>query len=180
VALTLVFTLGQSSPTPTTNPFSSSFETSDPVAEQNHVYMPSENMSYAGASVGNGPQADDGYNIKSYVGFTGTHSYTYSGMGNSSNKHTSFSYYIYENLNVIVGSNAEFSYKIFPEFGPAKSGTAPDLTYPSSFVSVDLLYNDNNTSDKLQSLINTNTCDQYGYGISPTEQGQSKSLYSGQ
>jgi hypothetical protein len=45
-----------------------------------------------------------------------------------------------------------------------------------------LFYNDSDTdkTGNLKSLANTGIKDQYGYGITPKEQGDSKVLYSGQ
>jgi hypothetical protein len=56
-----------------------------------------------------------------------------------------------------------------------------DNNYASSYISLDLLYNDSPADvTQLQRLSDLNLKDQYGYGITPKAQGDAKILYAAQ
>jgi hypothetical protein len=167
----------------TINPFKSSFESTDKSALIDSVYAAPTNLTAVTTSTSTGPI--DGYNIltadtipKTGYGFTGLHSFKYSATTIEANAPTTFANYIYNDLDIVVGADAEFSYKIFPSFGPDSN---PDLLYPSSYASIDLLYSDDSSNNNLKSLIKTGgVIDQYGYSLDPKSQGESKVLFSNQ
>jgi hypothetical protein len=164
--------------------FYSSFEDSDQQALENDNYHQPESIDNLTTATNVGPVKDsEGYNIADQVGFTGTKTFKYDGKVAIPNGDKTFSANIYKGLSGIqVGNNFVFNYKIFPTLGPnGKNPLEADLSYLSSYIAVDLLYNDSpDNSDNLQSLADTGVKDQYGYAITPKAQGESKVLYSGQ
>jgi hypothetical protein len=132
----------------------------------------------------------EGFNIADEVGFTGLKTFKYQGnvaeiARNSQKRFTATIFgtdQLIGNNTVQVADDFSLSYKIFPSLGT--DGANPhkaDNNYASSYVSLDLLYNDSATdTDNLLKLSNLGLKDQYGYGITPREQGNAKVLYSAQ
>ncbi|WP_328580628.1 GH92 family glycosyl hydrolase [Streptomyces sp. NBC_00370] len=114
-------------------------------------------------SVGSGPAA--GPTIKKDVGFTGTHALKYAGWQLAD--HGSAEDKIYQ-VSIPVKRETRLSYKLFPE------RTGNDLTYPSTYVSVDLTFSDGTR------LSRYGATDQYGKGLSAADQGKAKILHAGQ
>ncbi|MFJ2958494.1 GH92 family glycosyl hydrolase [Streptomyces sp. NPDC087270] len=114
-------------------------------------------------SVGDGPST--GPTLKKDVGFTGTHALKYAGWQLAD--HGSVEDKIYR-VSIPVQRNTRLSYAIFPE------RTGNDLSYPSTYVSVDLVFSD---GSRLSGLGAT---DQYGKGLSAGAQGAAEILHAGQ
>ncbi|SEG88076.1 alpha-1,2-mannosidase, putative [Nonomuraea solani] len=116
------------------------------------------------SQVGTGPSG--GFVAKPRAGFSGTHAFQYAGGttaqtgGHSTNK-------VFE-VDIPVTATTELSYLVFPEF------TAADLRYPSTYVSVDLLFEDGTYLSDLKAV------DQHGVRVAPRQQGASKTLYADQ
>lgn len=164
-------------------PFYSSFESNDPAAATNQFLSYSGVQSSPSASTQYGPTVNEAYNIaEGDYGFTGEKTFKYNCGAAGINVNKSFQAVIYQEItNVQVGTDFVFKYKILPTLGENKSPSNADLSYISSYISVDLLYNDSPTDfNNLQSLAATGATDQYGYGITPKEQGDAKVLYSAQ
>ncbi|SNS59433.1 alpha-1,2-mannosidase, putative [Micrococcales bacterium KH10] len=108
------------------------------------------------------------------VGFTGLKSMRYSGyhVGNGSTARATN--VLYSGLNITVGDDSELSYLVFPELHES------DLTYPSNYVAIDVEYTDANGSNPRLLSSNSTLTDQYGYGITATEQGRAKTLWPDQ
>lgn len=169
----------------TINPFFSSFETNNPSPLLDSPVTPSTNLNYVQTRVTTGPingygtKTTDQYGNSKGYGYTGFNSFEYKAEYISDNVRTSFTNYIYKDLNVIIGDESEFSYKLFPNFADSSNDDLKhNLNYLSTFVSVDLLYNNDNTANNLQSLSKTNIKDVNGNGLSPQEQGSAKCLFS--
>ncbi len=103
---------------------------------------------------------------KTGVGYTGARALMYSGV--HSNENRAYSYNKVFDVNVNITEKSELSYRIFPEF------MTDDLTYPSTFVAVDLAFTDGTYLSDLRAK------DQHGFRLSPQGQGASKSLYTNQ
>ncbi len=108
------------------------------------------------------------------VGFTGLKSMRYSGyhVGNGSTARATN--VLYSGLNITVGDDSELSYLVFPELHES------DLTYPSNYVAIDVEYTDANGSNPRLLSSNSALTDQYGYGVTATEQGRAKTLWPDQ
>jgi hypothetical protein len=114
--------------------------------------------------VGGGPTS--GYNAKSRVGWTGVRSLQYGGEHTADGR--AYSYNKVFDVNVKVTRDSELSYLIFPEF------ETDDLSYPSTYASVDLAFTDGTYLHDLHAL------DQHGAEVSPQGQGAAKTLYTNQ
>ncbi|MCF6476550.1 glycoside hydrolase family 92 protein [Nonomuraea sp. MG754425] len=114
--------------------------------------------------VGTGPSG--GFVSRPRAGFTGLRALRYAGGttspdgGRSRNK-------VFE-VDIPVTATTELSYLVFPEF------TAADLRYPSTYVSVDLAFDDGGLLSDLKAV------DQHGVRLTPRAQGESKTLYADQ
>ncbi|HEX2411181.1 MAG TPA: GH92 family glycosyl hydrolase [Solirubrobacteraceae bacterium] len=114
--------------------------------------------------VGDGPRG--GYTAKSGVGFTGLHALRYAGTHEAEGR--GYSYNKIFDVDVPVGPTTELSYLIYPDF------VDEDLSYPSTYTSVDLVFTDGT------SLSDLNASDQHGATVSPRGQQASKTLYTNQ
>jgi hypothetical protein len=168
----------------TINPFSSSFEESDPIASNNQAYISSSGISDLITNSASGPTS--GYNLNAHTsesqsyGFNGLKSFGYSATtDNTTNPF--FCNYLYQDLNIKIGQESELSYKVFPILGDESINNVEDR-YISSYVAIDLLYTDNNQgSTPLQRLsLNPRVIDQNGYHLDAYSQGTSKTLYCNQ
>ncbi|MDR3257636.1 MAG: hypothetical protein LBT17_02455, partial [Mycoplasmataceae bacterium] len=131
----------------TINPFFSSFEEND--AYTNRECSTPTNISLLETQRTTGPTNGYGTNIDNGpVGYTGLHSFEYKATYINDQTRTTFSNYIYKDLNVVVGKDTEFSYKIFPNFADNSDDLNHNLNYLATYASVDLLYNDNATPGK--------------------------------
>jgi hypothetical protein len=161
----------------TINPFYSSFENNDPIALQNAEVISPININTLQTKVTAGPSR--GYGTHTGFGYSGLKSFSYEARYINNQTQTKFSNYIYRNLNVIVGKDTEFSYKIFPNFADnTDDDYLHNLNFIATYASVDLLYNNNDSSTSLKSLAATHIKDINGNGLSPHEQGAAKSLFS--
>jgi len=114
--------------------------------------------------VGNGPSS--AYAAKTGVGFTGLKALHYAGRVSGAGGGHSWEK-VYD-VDIAVAQRTELSYRIFPEL------TGGDLTYPSTFASVDLAFTDGTYLSDLKAV------DQLGFGLGPRAQGLSKALYANQ
>ncbi|PVG81801.1 alpha-mannosidase [Nocardioides gansuensis] len=116
------------------------------------------------ADLADGPAS--AYTARTRVGFTGVKSLRYGGKvtaadgGHSWNK-------VYD-VEVPVTGDTELSYRIFPNL------SGGDLRYPSTYAAVDLAFTDGTYLSEL------GVQDQNGFGASPREQGESRTLYVNQ
>jgi predicted alpha-1,2-mannosidase len=115
-------------------------------------------------AVGKGPHS--AYNAKTNVGFTGVRALQYGGEQTSDGR--GYSYNKVFDVDVAVTPQTELSYEIFPEF------EQDDLSYPSTYASVDLAFTDGTY------LSDLGATDQHGATLSPQGQGASKTLYTNQ
>jgi predicted alpha-1,2-mannosidase len=115
-------------------------------------------------AVGKGPHS--AYNAKTNVGFTGVRALQYGGEQTSDGR--GYSYNKVFDVDVAVTPQTELSYLIFPEF------EQDDLSYPSTYASVDLAFTDGTYLSDLGAV------DQHGATLSPRGQGASKTLYTNQ
>ncbi|MEV0825211.1 GH92 family glycosyl hydrolase [Nonomuraea rubra] len=116
------------------------------------------------SQVGTGPTG--GFVSKPRAGFTGLRALQYAGSTTSGSGGRSLNK-VFE-VDLPVTRTTELSYLVFPEF------TAADLRYPSTYVSVDLAFDDGTYLSGLKAV------DQHGVRLAPREQGESKTLYAGQ
>lgn len=108
---------------------------------------------------------DSAYAARPHAGYTGVHSLEYGGQvraGGGGARQVLF------DVDIPVSAATELSYRVFPRF------VEGDLTYPATWVAVDLEFDDGTRLSELGAL------DQHGFGLSPRGQGESKSLYTGQ
>ncbi|HET9140932.1 GH92 family glycosyl hydrolase [Actinophytocola sp.] len=100
------------------------------------------------------------------VGFTGVRCLHYHGT----HKGDGAAYVINRvfEVDLEVSAETELSYLIFPEL------TGDDLGYPSTYLAVDLVFDDGTELSGLGAV------DQLGFELSPRGQGESKALYTGQ
>lgn len=150
--------------------FLSSFEESDPAPTWSDTVDTDDdgNPRADGASmrthVGSGPSS--AYTAKIAVGFTGLRSLRYQGMHSAEAPA-----YVANKIFWVeqeVGADTELTYLIFPEL------TGDDLRYPSTFVAVDLAFDDGTY------LSDLGATDHLGFGASARGQGESKALYANQ
>jgi predicted alpha-1,2-mannosidase len=116
------------------------------------------------SAVGKGPSS--AYNAKTNVGFAGVRALQYGGEQTSDGR--GYSYNKVFDVDVAVTAQTELSYLIFPEF------EQDDLSYPSTYASVDLAFTDGTY------LSDLGASDQHGATLSPQGQGASKTLYTNQ
>src|SRR5947207_7078549 len=116
------------------------------------------------SSVGTGPA--ESANAMMNAGWTGLKALQYAGSVVANGR--GYSYNKVFDVNVHVTTTSELSYLIFPEF------TQGNLRYPSTYASVDLAFDD------VTYLSDLKATDQHNRGLSPTAQGDSKTLYAGQ
>lgn len=114
-----------------------------------------------GAAVGDGPAS--AYTARPRVGFTGVAGLRYGGK--VTGEDGGYAWAKVHDVDVRVTPATELSYRIFPE----QAGS--DLRYPSTYSAVDLAFTDGTY------LSDTAALDQNGFGVSPREQGESKTLY---
>jgi predicted alpha-1,2-mannosidase len=114
-------------------------------------------------AVGSGPAT--GPTAKPNVGFTGTHALKYAGWQLAGHGTAEDKLY---RVSIPVEHDTQLSYTVFPE------RTGNDLTYPSTYVSVDLAFSDGTYLSRLGAT------DQYGKGLSAGAQGAAKILHAGQ
>jgi len=108
---------------------------------------------------------DAAYTARPHVGFTGVRSLAYGGKiqdGGGEARQVLF------DVDIPVTGATTLSYVVFPEF------VEGDLAYPSTWVAIDLEFDDGSRLQDLGAL------DQQGFGLSARAQGASKSLYTGQ
>ncbi|MEN0130790.1 MAG: glycoside hydrolase domain-containing protein, partial [Brevundimonas sp.] len=119
-------------------------------------------------TVGSGPVS--GPTIKTNVGFTGLKSLRYVGAQTvDGDAHATN--VLYDNLDVAVTDGMELAYKVFPILATT------DLTYPATYVSVDLELSDGTTTSLMS---DAGLTDQYGFGANAADQGRQKALYGSQ
>jgi predicted alpha-1,2-mannosidase len=116
--------------------------------------------------IGNGPSS--GPNVKSSVGFTGLKALEYAGTDTVTGPAHAWNK-LYD-VHIPVSRNTQLSYKIFPEL------TGNDLTYPSTYASVDLHFTDGTYLSELRRQAQ----DVNGVALSPRAQGDGKILYASQ
>jgi predicted alpha-1,2-mannosidase len=116
------------------------------------------------SAVGKGPHS--AYNAKTNVGFTGVRALQYGGEHTVDGR--GYSYNKVFDVDVAITPATELSYVIFPEF------EQDDLSYPSTYASVDLAFTDGTYLSDLGAV------DQHGATLSPQGQGASKTLYTNQ
>ncbi|KRV46688.1 alpha-mannosidase [Wenjunlia vitaminophila] len=121
---------------------------------------PSPMRSQVGRGPGGSPTA------KSNKGFTGQHALQYSGTHKPEGR--AYSYNKVFDVDVAVTPRTRLSYRIFPAMGET------DLKYPATYTSIDLAFTDGTY------LSDLNAVDQHGARLSPTGQGESKTLYVNQ
>lgn len=157
--------------------FHTSFEDKDPAT--NITIINSVNCDVIQDNIAFGPTNDDGWNHQNGYGFTGTHSFAYHLKTQNAFSNTACNVQLFSNLNVLIGENFKLSYKIFPSYGNKSN---PNLAYPGSYASIDLLYNDSpNDFTHLQNLSNIHgITDQYGFSLDAYSQGNEKSLMCGE
>jgi predicted alpha-1,2-mannosidase len=114
--------------------------------------------------VGGGPVS--GPNMKPGAGFSGTKSLRYAGehtaaAGQATNV-------LYDGLELEIGDDTEFSYRIFPELGG-------DLQYPATYAAIDLELADGRVVSRVEGIV-----DAHGEGTSAADRGSSKILYADQ
>ncbi|MGR6917416.1 GH92 family glycosyl hydrolase [[Actinomadura] parvosata] len=114
--------------------------------------------------VGTGPTR--GFTSRPRAGFTGLRALKYAGGTTSAGGGRSLNK-VFE-VDVPVTAGTELSYLVFPEL------TAGDLRYPSTYVSVDLAFDDGTYLSDLKAV------DQHGVRLAPRQQGESKTLYADQ
>jgi len=107
------------------------------------------------------------------VGFTGTASLRYIGSHMAAGD-ASTTNVLYSGLDVPIGSQSELSYVVFPVLDEA------DLTYPATYVAVDVEYTDADGSNPALLSSDPDLTDQYGYGITAADQGRAKTLFTDQ
>jgi predicted alpha-1,2-mannosidase len=113
---------------------------------------------------GKGPSS--AYDAKTNVGFSGVRALQYGGEQTADGR--GYSYNKVFDVDVAVSPQTELSYDIFPEF------EQDDLSYPSTYASVDLAFTDGTY------LSDLGATDQHGAMLSPQGQGASKTLYTNQ
>jgi predicted alpha-1,2-mannosidase len=118
---------------------------------------------HMGTAVGNGPTSAPA--AKTKVGFTGTHALRF--VGSHSGKGRAYSYNKVFDVDVKVTPKTTLSYVIFPEL-------LGDLTYPSTYVAVDLAFTDGTYLSDLSAK------DRRGVPVHPRRQGEAKTLYADQ
>ncbi|HET9738117.1 MAG TPA: GH92 family glycosyl hydrolase [Solirubrobacteraceae bacterium] len=121
---------------------------------------PSDMRTIAGA----GPRG--GYNAKAGAGWTGLRALEYAGQHTAEGR--GYSYNKVFDVDVQVNPETELSYLIYPRF------ITDDLSYPSTYVAVDLAFTDGTFLSELGAE------DQHGEELSPTGQGRAKTLYTNQ
>ncbi|MEN0129272.1 MAG: glycoside hydrolase domain-containing protein, partial [Brevundimonas sp.] len=118
--------------------------------------------------VGSGPIS--GPTIKASVGFTGTKALQYVGAQTDAGD-ASASNVLYSDLDLPITAGTELAYKVFPVL------ETNDLTYPATFVAVDLELSDGTTTSLMS---DAGLTDQYGFGADAASQGAQKALYGSQ
>ncbi|MEV0680757.1 GH92 family glycosyl hydrolase [Actinosynnema sp. NPDC050436] len=113
-----------------------------------------------------GKGATGGYNAKAGAGFTGLKALRYRGTHVATGR--GYSYNKVFEVDIPVTATTELSYLVFPSF------VTDDLSYPSTFVAVDLAFADGTYLSDLGAV------DQHGFELSPRGQGAAKSLYTNQ
>nr|WP_203663060.1 GH92 family glycosyl hydrolase [Actinocatenispora rupis] len=122
---------------------------------------PAEDMkTFVAAGPVNGP------NMLPHAGFTGVRSLEYSGQHTADGR--GYAYNKLYDVDITVGADFELTYKVFPEL------TAGDLSYPSTYVAVDLAFADGSYLSELDGV------DIHGVPLSPSGQGTGKILYADQ
>ncbi|MDR0504312.1 MAG: discoidin domain-containing protein, partial [Bifidobacteriaceae bacterium] len=122
-------------------------------------------------AVGNGPIS--GYNMKPSVGWDGLRALSYVGS-HLADGDASGSNVLYDGLNVSIGEHSQLSYALFPIHNDN------DLSHPEQYVAVDLEYVDPAAPSTPHRLSETNLTVQYGFAVTPQEQGRAKKLWSSQ
>ena len=114
--------------------------------------------------VGTGPTS--GPTMAKRVGFTGVASLEFSGQHTA--KGRGYAYNKLYDVDLPVRSDTILSYLVFPVLA------AGDLTYPSTYVALDLAFSDGSYLSELDAT------DQHGVPASPSGQGAGKILYANQ
>ena len=104
------------------------------------------------------------YTAKPGVGWTGLRSLEYSGTHVGEGR--AYSYNVLFDVDIPVGSNTELSYMIFPMFSDPNHHD-----YSATYVAIDLAFDDGTYLHELGAV------DQHGVELSPSAQGESKTLY---
>ncbi|QKE82848.1 ATP-binding protein [Arthrobacter sp. NEB 688] len=113
-----------------------------------------------------GPGPISGFNIKPLVGWTGVTAMRYSGGHTAAGR--GYAWNRLFDVDVPVGHASRLTYKIFPDM------VSGDLTYPSTYTSVDLRFTDGTFLSDLRAA------DTHGTEASPSGQGRGKILYANQ
>ncbi|QQP96635.1 GH92 family glycosyl hydrolase [Lysobacter enzymogenes] len=144
--------------------FWSSFEPADPAATPAADAVP--RLSPAG-----GPPAAAALTAKAEAGFTGLHSLRFDGRGGGEQRAQVFE------VDVAVAKDSELSYRLFPlsarQIDP-KAGQLDDLRYASTFVALDLEFDDGTRLSQLK------PADGYGFALTAHGQGDARLLYPDQ
>ncbi|MBM2621963.1 GH92 family glycosyl hydrolase [Actinoplanes sp. LDG1-06] len=114
--------------------------------------------------VGNGPASSP--TAKANAGYTGLKAFQIAGRHTAEGR--GYAYNKVFDVNVTVTDDTELSYLVFPEFNRT------DLSNPATYAAVDLAFTDGTYLSGLKAK------DQHGIVVSPSAQGASKTLYTGQ
>jgi predicted alpha-1,2-mannosidase len=150
--------------------FFSSFENTDPpltwidVADIDAEGAPRADGASMSTREGGGPAKP--YTAKGGVGFTGTRALRYQGSHGARGAASVVNKLFL--VDMLVARDTELSYVVFPEL------LGDDLRYPSTFVAVDLAFDDGTRLSEL------GVTDQLGFAWTPRGQGESRALAPGQ
>nr|WP_243861931.1 GH92 family glycosyl hydrolase [Frigoribacterium endophyticum] len=105
--------------------------------------------------------------MKPGAGFSGTRSLRYAGE-HATDGPARATNVLYDDLDLLIGDDTVFSYKVFPELGG-------DLQYPATYAAVDLQLSDGSLVSAADGVV-----DGQGGGTSAADQGAAKILYADQ
>lgn len=153
-------------------PWSSSFESAQPVPSTSKQFGPLVNVSGTGdegvplaATVAGGPTS--GFNLHKGTGFTGTHGLHFSGVNRGAGPARGADS-LYGDVGHRIRPGDELSYKVFPERGSSSS-------YASTYVAIDLIFTDGSRMSAAPDATDTD-----GSPISARGHGLQKVLYTDQ
>ncbi|WP_091801528.1 GH92 family glycosyl hydrolase [Lysobacter sp. yr284] len=118
-----------------------------------------------------GPPAAAALTAKPDAGFTGLHSLRFDGRGGGEQRAQVFE------VDLPVAKDSELSYRLFPLSArqlDAAASQLDDLRYASTFVALDLEFDDGSRLSQLKAA------DRYGFGLSARGQGEARLLYPDQ
>ncbi len=114
--------------------------------------------------LGSGPASSP--TAKANAGYTGVKAFQIAGRHTTEGR--AYAYNKVFDTDINVKDDTELSYLVFPEFNRT------DLSNPATYTAVDLAFTDGTYLSQLS------VKDQHGFTLTPTGQGESKSLYTGQ